>query len=149
MSDVNPIETGILEAADGQRVRTASEVTVTVTKFMSAVVPWPTDGFGHINLHYSMVNPRADVPGQEPLLKGMGWPFKDISTFVQRASSIGTTSNFKDVWFCTSRQKEAALNSQGKPKALRRHANTMDLKAIWIDVAVKPDDTTDKHYATM
>src|SRR5258705_2733755 len=116
---------------------------------MSAVVPWPTDGFGHVNLHYSTVNPRAEIPGQEPMLKGMGWPFRDINPFIQRASWIGTTTNFKDVWFCTSRQRDAALNSKGKPKALRRHANAMDLKAIWIDADVKPKDTTSKHYTTM
>ena len=27
--------------------------------FMLSVVPWPTNGLGHVNLHYSMVNPRA------------------------------------------------------------------------------------------
>src|SRR5260370_661462 len=123
--------------------------TPTVVEFMSAVVPWPTDGFGHVNLHYSTVNPRAEIPGQEPMLKGMGWPFRDINPFIQRASWIGTTTNFKDVWFCTSRQRDAALNSKGKPKALRRHANAMDLKAIWIDADVEPEDTTSKHYTTM
>src|SRR5260221_4514748 len=142
MFDDGTIETGILETADGQGACSGSNVTVTVMEFMSAVVPWPTDGFGHVNLHYSMVNPRADVPGQEPLLKGMGWPFKDLNTFIQRGSWIATTSNFKDVWFCTSRQKEASLNSKGKPKALRRHANAVDLKAIWIDVDVKPKPDT-------
>ena len=154
MFDDDTIETGIREAADQQG--TGSQLTsrkvvlaAAATEFISAVVPWPADGVGHINLHYSMVNPRADEAGQEPMLKGMGWPFKDLSTFVQRAAWIDTTTDFKDVWFCTSRQREAALNTKGKPKALRRHANAMDLKAIWIDVDVKPDDTTGKHYTSM
>jgi hypothetical protein len=149
MFDDDTIETGILESADGQGACSGSNVTVTVTEFMSAVVPWPTDGFGHVNLHYSMINPRAGEADQEPVLKGMGWPFKDIGTFIQRAFWISTIANFRDVWFCTSRQRDAALNTKGKPKALRRHANAMDLKAIWIDVDVKPNDTTGKHYTTM
>ena len=79
----------------------------------------------------------------------MGWPLEDPSAFDRRASWINTTTNFKDVWFCTLRQKEAALNTKNKPKALRRHANATDLKAIWIDADVKPDDTTGKHYTSM
>ena len=123
--------------------------TPTLVEFMSAVVPWPVDNIGHVNLHYSMVNPRASEPEQEPLLKGMGWPFKDLHTFTQRAEWINKTSDFKDVWFCTSRQRDASTNTKGKSKALRRHANAMDLKAIWIDADVKPEDASGKHYTTL
>ena len=83
MFDEDTIETGIREAADQQG--TGSQLTprkvvlaAAATEFISAVVPWPSHGVGHINLHYSMVNPRADEAGQEPMLKGMGWPFKDL-----------------------------------------------------------------------
>ncbi len=117
---------------------------------MNAVVPWPVGDIGHVNLHYSMINPRADEKGQDPLLKGMGWPFRDLNTFIQRAAWLtNSTTNFKDVWFCTSRQQNTALNTKGKPKALRRHANAVDLKAIWIDADVKPEDATGKHYTAM
>jgi hypothetical protein len=143
MSEVSPIETGIPD--NRQRDHTSNSVTVTVTEFMSAVVPWPVDNIGHVNLHYSMTNPKAG----EPLLKGMGWPFKNLNSFIQRAAWITNSINFKDVWFCTSRQRDAAINSKGKPKALRRHNNVMDLKAIWIDADVKPDDTSGKHYTSM
>ena len=121
----------------------------TPADFMLSVVPWPTDGVGHVNLHYSMVNPRASEPGQEPVKKGMGWPFQDIGALIKRADWINTTNNFKDVWYCTARQRETTLNSKGKPKALRRHANALDLKAIWIDADVKPEDTSGKHYTSM
>ncbi len=73
---------------------------------MLSVVPWPTDGVGHLNLHYSMVNPRAGEPEQEPVIKGMGWLFQTILSFLERAAWMRTTNNFKDVWFCTSWQKE-------------------------------------------
>ena len=142
------VETGLVTATVNSTAPPARK-TPTVVEFMSAVVPWPTDGVGHVNLHYSMINPRASEPGQEPLLKGMGWPFRDLSTFVQRAAWLGTTTNFRDAWFCTSRQKDAAFNKKGNPKALRRHVNAMDLKAIWIDADVKPDDATGKHYTSM
>ena len=121
----------------------------TLADFMLSVVPWPTDMVGHVNLHYSKVNPRASEPGQEPLLKGMGWPLKDISTFIQRAAWANNQNNFKDVWFCTSRQRETARSPQGKLKALRRKANAIDLKAIWVDIDVKPDDTSGKYYASI
>ena len=121
-----------------------------IQNFMNAVVPWPVDNIGHVNLHYSMVNPRASEPGQERLLKGMGWPFKEIIPFIERAAWINNTNNFKDVWYCTSRQREVSTNTKGKPKALRRHANAMDLKAIWVDIDVgNTPDAPDKHYDTM
>ena len=130
----------------------------TLTDFMLSVVPWPTDGVGYVNLHYSRANPRADEPGEKPLFKGMGWSFQDINTFIERAAWVNTTSNLKDVWFCTSRQRKTALSKKGKPKAVRGHANAIDLKAIWIDIDIKPKpDTWDaenpekpwKHYTTI
>lgn len=106
-----------------------------VTAFMNSVVAWPGQDPGYINLHYSMIDPNK--PKGE-LLKGMGWPFRDVGTFVSRAAWINNQTNFKDVWFCTSRQSESRLNTKGKPKAYRTSANATHLKAIWIDMDVKP-----------
>src|SRR5712671_5249648 len=82
----------------------------TVTEFMSAVVAWPgspTDP-GFVNLHFSTVD-RKNPTG--PLRKGSGWPFRGVDTFVNRASWINTTTQFKDIWYCLS------LQSQTKPNA--------------------------------
>ena len=115
-----------------------------VSAFMAAVVPWPESDAdpGSINLHYSM--PDKNKPGQ--LAKGMGWPFRDVDTFVGRAAWVQQTDNFKDVWFCTSRQSKSGVSKSGKPKAIRLAANATALKAIWIDVDIKADDP--KHYGT-
>lgn len=118
-----------------------------VSAFMANVVAWPASpqDAGHVNLHYSMTNPRP-TPGK-PLIKGMGWPFKTVDELVGRASWLNTTSNMKDAWFCTSLQEKAALNSKGKPKAVRLAANALAVKSIWVDIDVGPDDP--KKYATV
>jgi len=113
--------------------------------FMEAVVQWPTQADpGYVNLHYSMVNPKP-TPGRE-LLKGMGWPYHDLGKFIERAAWLETTTNFKDVWFCTSLQSEMGKNIRGKPKAKRSAPNALLLKAIWIDLDVGSDP---KKYATV
>lgn len=123
-----------------------------IQNFLGAVVPWPVDNTGYVNLHYSMMD---DEPGK-PLIKGSGWPFQNISAFVQRAAWVNTTAKFKDCWYCTSRQRAATTNAKGKPKALRGHTNALDLKAIWIDVDIgNPPDPDPKkplpkkHYDTL
>ncbi|HEY5054582.1 MAG TPA: DUF927 domain-containing protein [Acidobacteriaceae bacterium] len=114
---------------------------------MKAVVPWPGTPAdpGYVNLHYSMVNPKP-TPGKE-LLKGMGWPFRSLDGFVQRAAWIEQTSHFKDVWFCTSLQREMGINTKGKPKAKRFATYALALKALWIDLDVGAGDP--KKYDTI
>ena len=117
-----------------------------VSAFMNAVVPWPGAADpGYVNLHYSTVNPKP-TPGRE-LIKGSGWPFRALDAFVQRAAWIEQTTNFKDVWFCTSRQSQMGTNTNGKPKAKRFAANALALKAIWIDLDVGAGDP--KKYDTI
>jgi hypothetical protein len=115
-----------------------------VSAFMANVVAWPGGRDpGYVNLHYSMPNLRDPSKG---LLKGMGWPFTDITKFVERAAWVNTTAQFKDVWFCTSLQSTFGHNTKGKPKAIRLAANALKQKSIWIDCDVKAGDP--KHYAT-
>jgi hypothetical protein len=88
-----------------------------------------------VNLHYSMPNPKPTPT--KPLIKGMGWPFKTIEGFIDRASWVTTMpAKFKDVWFCTSLQSMASANTKGKPKAVRLAANALKVKALWIDADV-------------
>src|SRR3954452_4223099 len=117
-----------------------------VSAFMSGVVPWPQPQEpGYVNLHYSMPNPKP-TPAKL-LLKGMGWPFRTSEDLVNRAAWINTVPDkFKDVWFCTSRQSAHGVNTKGKPKAIRRAANAIKQKAIWVDVDV---DSDPKHYGTV
>ena len=60
-----------------------------------------------------------------------------------------TNSQYFDVWFCTSQQRECGKSDQGTAKAKRDAANATFVKAIWIDIDVKPDDATGKHYTSM
>jgi hypothetical protein len=113
---------------------------------MSAVLAWPETPIdpGYVNLHYSTVD-RKNPSG--PLLKGMGWPFRSLDALIRRASWINTTTQFKDVWFCTSLQSAMKKNTKGKPKAVRFAANALKLKAIWVDLDVGPNDP--KKYPTI
>ncbi len=116
-----------------------------IQHFMEAVVPWPgPENPGYVNLHYSLKPKDGGKP-----LTGMGWPFQKPEDFLSRAAWINNMPNFNDVWFCTSRQRSAGLNTKGKPKAVRLHANAVQLQAIWIDIDVKPGDATGKHYTSI
>ena len=95
-----------------------------------------------MNLHYSM----PARPPKTGLAKGMGWPFRDVTELVERAAWVNTTSNYNDVWFCTSLQSTAGKNTRGNLKAIRLAANALAQKVIWIDCDVKPSDP--KHYGT-
>jgi hypothetical protein len=86
-----------------------------------------------------MPNPRPTA--KKPLIKGMGWPFKTLESFVERAAWVNTIpTKFKDVWFCTSLQGIATTNTKGKPKAVRLAANALKVKALWIDADVGPSE---------
>lgn len=114
-----------------------------IQHFMDRVVPWPgveTPGF--VNLHYSM------LASDGKLITGAGWPYIKIESLLERAAWCNNMPNFKGVWFCTSSQRSAGTNAKGKPKAIRLHQNVLAVKALWVDIDVKPDDTTGKHYTT-
>jgi hypothetical protein len=66
----------------------AAREAPTLAEFMSAVVAWPAspNDPGYVNLHYSMPNPKPTP--NKPLLKGMGWPYKGIDSFVKRVAWI-------------------------------------------------------------
>src|SRR4051812_30119197 len=118
-----------------------------ISAFMASVVPWPVSpqDAGYVNLHFSTVD-RKNPTG--PLRKGGGWPFRSVDSFVQRASWINTTTQFKDVWYCLSLQSQTKPNAKdpAKPRAHRLAANALKVKAIWADVDVgeKPGE-----YATI
>jgi hypothetical protein len=115
-----------------------------IQHFMECVVPWPgLENPGFVNLHYSM------VASDGKLITGAGWPYKKIEDLLGRAAWCNDRPNFKGVWFCTSSQRSAGANAKGKPKAIRLHKNVSQVKAIWVDIDVKPDDATGKHYMSM
>ena len=116
----------------------------TTAEFLASVLPVPgPENPGFVNLHYSM------VASDGKLITGAGWPYTKIESLLDRAAWCNDRPNFKGVWFCTSSQRSAGTNAKGKPKAIRLHKNVLAVKAIWVDVDVKPEDATGKHYLTM
>lgn len=104
---------------------------------MERVVAWPgQDGPGFVNLHW-----------QAPKNAGFrGRPFKNVDEFmnlaVQAANKPGT---FKEIYFCTSTQGTTGRVIHGGPTAHRHKNQALWLKALWLDVDIKPE----KGYATL
>jgi len=163
MLDPNPNEDAAARG-DYANMSEADEVTATVisgaqpasdaptvAEFMSAVVAWPGSAQdpGFVNLHYSMTNPNPTP--DKPLIKGMGWPYREVDKLVSRAAWVNTVPDkFKDLWFCTSRQSVSGVNKRGNPKAVRLAQNATWVKSIWIDVDVGPSEPGKKpKYATV
>jgi P4 family phage/plasmid primase-like protien len=143
--------TGEAEDADADKSVTDWNA---VSAFMANVVAWPgspTDP-GHVGLWYSMPNasfdPAKKVSPNNKKQFISGWPYREVGQFVSRAAWVTNTAHdkFKDVWFCTSLQSRTGKTKQGKPKAQKGAADALKMKAIWIDIDVKPGDP--KHYAT-
>src|SRR5258708_3071021 len=70
----------------------------TPRSFRSRVIPWPVNGIGHVNLHYSMMNPR----GGKNIVTGK--PFQDIDQLLSFCNWAESTNNIKELWYCTSMQ---------------------------------------------
>lgn len=120
-----------------------------IKTFMEWVTVWPgVNNPGWINLHCHLKNPEPLKNEGKPWV--IGWAHKDVDAFLKQAAWVTSGGHdFYDSWFCTSQQSEATKNAKGKFKAVRKAKYATWLKAIWIDVDVKPDDTTGKHYTTM
>lgn len=115
-------------------------------QFMERVVDWPgPQGAGWINLHSHHKNGDPAKNGGKDFV--VGWPFKTIDDFINKVMFVDNKSTYNfDAWYCTSQQSETGVNTNKNLKAVRKSANAITLKAIWIDCDVKPDDTEGKHY---
>ena len=104
-----------------------------VADFLSRVDPWPEQGTsGFINVHWTS---RSH--------KGMGGkPFTELSdalSFIEWAKS--QRADIKDLYFCLSLQAKTGLARNGESTALRRAANAVALKAIWLDIDCNKEPT--------
>jgi hypothetical protein len=118
-------------------------------RFIESVVVWPgsAQAPGWINLHCRSKNANPAVNGGKDFV--VGWPFKTVEDFLSRAARLETTSQYFDVWFCTSQQRECGKSDQGTAKAKRLAANATSAKALWVDIDVKPGDTSGKYYTSI
>lgn len=116
----------------------------TPTEFMKRVVPWPAPGEpGFINLHYSVPGPDGTTNKKGGM---RGRAYTDISEFMNMAQwGASNPERVTDVYYCLSRQLAHGKTFGKTLTACRLKQNAAYLKAVWIDVDVKPD----KGYATL
>jgi hypothetical protein len=95
-----------------------------VKAFISQVLPWGEPGF--VQLHWC-----RRVDGK---LQWGGHVVRDVDDFAHYASSAASAG--RDVYFCTSLQKEQRNAFRNGPP-IRSKANAVALKAIYADIDVK------------
>jgi hypothetical protein len=103
---------------------------------MERVVAWPGPNEpGYVNLHYN--NAKFSM---------LGRAFRDLDEFINLAQwGALHPSAMQNIFFCTSTQAAIGRKFNGKPSAVRSSKTVLKLKAIWLDVDVKPE----KGYATL
>jgi hypothetical protein len=103
---------------------------------MSRVLPWPgPEDPGHVGLHWS--SPKIPQPV-------LSQPFRTLDEFMEAAQQAAVNDKYcKEVYFCLSVQEKTRQSSSGRIIADRK--SPIRLKAIWLDIDVKPDQP-DKHY---
>ena len=103
-------------------------------KLLQNLVVWPgRNDTGYINMH---------VIGYG---KDIGWPFRNIDAFINRARWADSTSNFFALRVCMSQQSQCTTTPWGKPKAVSEVANATWLRSIWIDCTLNWDSLTKAH----
>jgi hypothetical protein len=114
-------------------------MVATPREFMEQVVPWPESNEpGFINLHWT--SPKG------PGLRGR--PYRDLNSFMSMVRFADNRATmFKDIYFCLSRQSAVGKLYNNAPTAARTKECATHLKAIWLDVDVKPGNP-EKNYGT-
>lgn len=126
-----PVTATVKTPADAGSVAAPAKNEV---EFLRRVLPWPRDGEpGFINLHW-----RIPAPGDPSKLIWIGKPTTTIEEFLSLLAWVLSRPTTKDVYFCLSRQAQAKKNSRGNLAAARHQKDALALKAIWLDIDVKP-----------
>ena len=103
---------------------------------MERVVAWPgPNDPGYVNLHWNSA--KVNMAGR---------PFRELDAFMGMAQWAALhPANCENVWFCTSTQAMTGKVIRGTTTAARHAQHAIHLKAIWLDIDVKPE----KGYATI
>jgi hypothetical protein len=103
--------------------------------FLSRVLAWPKDedAPGFVNLHWTIPSTRNPA---KPFW--LGKPFRTLNDFTSMARWVQSKPTTRDIYMCMSTQAKMSFNTKGNAKAERTQADAVALKAIWIDVDVKP-----------
>ena len=121
-------ETGGVVKAPGPLL--SQPAAPTPRDFMERVVAWPVEGEpSYVNLHWA-----------HPKYSMLGRPFQNLDEFMNLVQWGAQNAHaMRDIYFCLSTQSTTALSKNGKLKAVRNAKMALKLKAIWIDVDVKPE----------
>jgi hypothetical protein len=118
--------------SDQQKTKTALEIEARrqrseqITGFMARVMPWPSsDEPGYVNLHW--LNGAA-MPGR---------PFRLLDDFMQRVVYMAQRTRW-DIYYCLSSQAKTGKIYRKEVTAARHKRDALKLKAIWLDMDVKP-----------
>jgi hypothetical protein len=93
----------------------------TISAFMAAVVPWPAspNDAGWVNMHWSYPDKSSKATPPPNVLRG-GNPYKDITRFVKDVAwRLDRPDNCKDMFFCTSMQRDTKLDKNGRQRAAK------------------------------
>lgn len=103
---------------------------------MLRVVAWPGQNDpGYVNLHWN--NARINMAGR---------PYREIDAFMGMAQwGALHPANCQNIWFCVSTQALVGKSVKGTVTAARHAQHALLLKAIWLDIDVKPE----KGYGTL
>ena len=99
--------------------------------FLERVVAWPgPDGPGYVNLHWLKAGRTTGMGGR---------PFKTCAEFMSLAQWCANKPTQGDIYFCLSTQSAHGRVFAGRPVAARSAHTVLHLKAIWLDIDVKPE----------
>ena len=113
-----------------------------VSDFMGAVVPWPKTQAdpGYVNLHWSFPDNKSTSTPKANVVKG-GKPTRTVETFIGDVVwRLARPERYKDMFFCLSRQRDTKTSNNGKIRAAKSKAAALELKSIWVDIDVGPDE---------
>jgi Domain of unknown function (DUF927) len=105
-------------------------MSTNIRDFFLHVLPWPGDDLpGFCNVHV-----QGKINGKT---FWTGAPTRNVDQFLQAVYSYRSWPTPPDIYFCLSRQSNVKVQGD-KQKAAKSQQNALALKAIWLDVDVKP-----------
>lgn len=107
-----------------------------VREFLTRVLPWPGDGPGWINLHWTVPNQK------DPSKTWMrGKPFRTPDEMLSYGGWLQRSTDARDMYMCLSRQAKHTTSKAGKPVAMRSQQDALCLQSLFADLDGKNYDS--------
>lgn len=124
----------------------------TARDLLERVIAWPgPQDPGYVNVHWWSPNDKHPLPDDPRHKTWWGRPTRTLDDFIAQVNWALRQPYIRDIYFCTSVQRDMDKSKSGKPKPLRNRANAVNLKCFFLDVDYgKPDKDGKKvSYATL